>query len=207
MKFLTTMFLALFALAVLPTGSAQAAPEIGQPAPAFTAVDTNGNTHSLEDFLGKTVVLEWTNHDCPYVRKFYEVGAMQALQQEVTANEDMVWLVVNTSAEGQQGHFTAEQANEWMEQQGFASTAYLLDPEGEIGMAYEAKTTPQMYIIDAEGTLVYNGAIDDQPSANPATLEGATNYVRAALANIAAGEPVETALTNPYGCSVKYKNM
>lgn len=182
---------------------AKAAPEIGQPAPAFTGTDTNGTEHSLSDFEGKTVVLEWYNDGCPFVQKHYDSGNMQALQKEATEN-GVVWLTVVSSAPGKQGHTTPEEAKALMEKQSSNETARLLDPTGTIGQAYEAQTTPHMYVIDGEGVLRYMGAIDDNSSPNPDTIEGATNYVKAALDSLENGTEIAETSTKPYGCSVKY---
>lgn len=184
---------------------AQAAPTVGQPAPAFTGTDTAGNSHSLEAFRGQTVVLEWTNHECPYVRKHYGSGNMQALQEKWTG-EGVVWLSVVSSAPGQQGHVDAEAGTKVIEAEGAKPTAKILDPDGTIGRAYGARTTPHMYIIDAEGTLVYMGGIDDKPTANPADIDGATNFVDVALTELASGQAISTPVSRPYGCSVKYVN-
>jgi peroxiredoxin len=189
--------------AALMTAAPAAAPEVGKPAPDFTGTDTTGNTWDLADLRGTPVILEWTNHDCPYVVKHYESGNMQALQQEA-AEAGYTWLSVISSAPGKQGHVSAAQADELTESRGAAPTAVLLDPEGNIGKAYGARTTPHMYVIDADGTLVYMGGIDDKPTTNIADVEGAQNYVRLAMADLAAGEPVGNAVTRPYGCSVKY---
>ncbi|MCB9987895.1 MAG: redoxin domain-containing protein [Rhodospirillales bacterium] len=197
-RFLTA-FLALFAL----SAPAYAAPVIGEPAPAFTGTDTNGVEHALSDYLGKTVVLEWTNHECPFVKKHYGSGNMQALQKQAT-DEGVIWLSIVSSAPGKQGNVTGEQANEIMAEVDAHATARILDPDGTIGHLYDAKTTPHMFVIDAEGTLVYAGAIDDQPTPRPETIEGAHNYVRAALDNLAAGTAVEVSQTQAYGCGVKY---
>jgi peroxiredoxin len=192
-------------LAALPAASPALAADakIGEPAPAFTLTDTAGVTHNLSDFAGKTVVLEWTNHDCPFVKKHYNGENMQRQQADATA-DGVVWLVVNSSAPGKQGHVSAAQADQiqadWKAQQ----TAYLFDTDGSVGQAYGAKTTPHMYIIDPEGVLRYNGAIDSIPSASPADIEKAEQYVEIALAELAAGQPVSRPLTQPYGCSVKY---
>jgi peroxiredoxin len=196
------------AAAVLAVGigfgvTAMAAPKVGAPAPDFTGTDSHGNSRSLADYRGETVVLEWTNRDCPYVRKHYGTGNMQALQKKATA-DGVVWLSVISSAPGKQGHATPDLANDVAAEQGASPTAILLDPEGTIGRAYEARTTPHMYVIDGAGTLVYMGGIDDRPTANPADIEGAENYVLAALADVAAGRPVKTPTSRPYGCSVKY---
>jgi peroxiredoxin len=180
-----------------------AAPTVGQPAPAFTATDSMGKTHNLSDFKGKTVVLEWHNPECPFVKKFYEPGAMQKLQADARA-AGVVWLTVNSGAPGKQGHMTAQQANAYMKSQGMASAAYISDPTGTIGKAYDARTTPHMFVIDPTGVLIYAGGIDDTPTANSADIAKARNYVTAALADGKAGRPVATATSRPYGCSVKY---
>lgn len=193
--------LALVVTACLP--KAQASIEVGQPAPAFTVTDSNGNAHSLSDYAGRTVVLEWHNPECPYVVKYYDSGRMQALQAQYTG-EDIVWLTVNSGAQGKQGHMTPEQVNEYIAAKDGKATAYLIDADGAAGQAYGAKTTPHMYVINPDGTLIYNGAIDDRNSAKMESLEGAHNYVVAALESSKAGEPVETPLTQPYGCNVKY---
>lgn len=183
--------------------SANAGVVIGEPAPDFTATDTNGVEHTLSNFKGKNVVLEWSNHECPFVVKHYGSGNMQKLQQEATAN-DTVWITIVSSAEGKQGHVTPEDANAIMEEKGAASTARILDPSGEIGKLYDAKTTPHMFVIDKEGNVAYEGAIDSDTSFKQEAIAGATNYVAAALKSLDAGEPVKTASTKPYGCSVKY---
>ena len=169
----------------------------------MTVVDSNGTSHDLSDFAGKTVVLEWTNHGCPYVKKHYNTDNMQGLQKDATA-DDVVWLSVVSSAPGKQGYVSGEEANTLTAERGASPTAVILDSEGAAGRRFAAKTTPHMYIIDGEGTLRYQGAIDDNPSSNPATVDGATNYVRVALAEMAAGGDVSTTDTQPYGCSVKY---
>jgi len=195
--------LALLAAASAIAAPAAAAPVLGQPAPAFQAVDASGKTRSLSEFRGKTVVLEWTNNGCPYVQKHYNAGAMQGLQAQA-ARDGMVWLTVISSAPGMQGHLTGPQAKAWKAEAKAASTDILLDPQGTVGRAYDAKTTPHMYVVDKTGKLVYMGGIDDKASSDAATLKGATNYVAAALADVKAGRPVAQAATRPYGCSVKY---
>lgn len=177
-------------------------PTAGQAAPAFTLVDAEGIQRSLADFRGKTVVLEWTNEGCPYVKKHY-TGAMQALQRDATA-DGVVWLTIISSAPGTQGHVEGQAAREWRTRTNGAATHLLLDPTGQIGKLYDAKTTPDMRVIDAEGTLRFVGGIDDRPTNKPEDLEGANNFVRAALADMKAGRPVRTAFATPYGCSVKY---
>lgn len=198
------LFLAAFAFCALAlSGPAQAAPELGKPAPDFTRTDTNGISHKLSDLKGKIVVLEWTNPECPFVVKHYDSKNMQGLQTKYT-EAGVTWLTVNSSAEGKQGNLTGEAANTYIKDHDAKQTAYLLDPTGEIGKLYDAKTTPHMFIIDKEGTLVYAGAIDDNDSANPADAATAKNYVSTALDEVIAGKPVTEAQTKPYGCSVKY---
>lgn len=188
---------------LMRTDEAEASVATGARAPAFSAPDANGQTRTLAEFRGRTVVLEWTNHGCPYVRKHYDSRTMQTLQQEATA-DGIVWLQIISSAPGEQGHLDAAGARARVQTDGAHPTATLLDPSGAIGRAYGAMTTPHMYIISPEGVLLYQGAIDDRPSARPSSLEGATSYVRAALTDIAAGRAVQTAQTTPYGCNVKY---
>jgi hypothetical protein len=185
------------------TRNAEAAVETGAPAPAFSVQDANGAIRTLAEFRGRTVVLEWTNNGCPYVRKHYDSGNMQALQREATA-DGVVWLQVISSAPGEQGYLDGAGALARVRTDNAAPTATLLDPTGAMGHAYGARNTPHMFVISADGRVLYQGAIDNRPSARPSSLEGATNYVRAALADIEAGRPVQVAETTPYGCSVKY---
>ena len=187
----------------LVAGSAIAAPRVGEPAPDFTGVDTQGKTHRLADYRGKTVVLEWTNHDCPYVRKHYGAGNLQEQQREAAA-QGVIWLSVISSAPGQQGYVSPAEADELTRSRKAVPHAVLLDPEGRIGRAYEAKTTPHMFIIDEAGKLVYMGGIDSLATADPADIAKATQYVRVALKERAAGQPISAPVTRPYGCSVKY---
>jgi peroxiredoxin len=191
--------------ALVVAGTAHAQPVIGQPAPAFTATDTKGVSHSLSDFRGKTVVLEWTNHDCPYVKKHYDTGNMQALQREATA-EGVVWLTIISSAPGKQGYVTPDEADALTAERDAAPTAVLFDPEGIAGKAYGARTTPHMFVIDPDGTLVYMGGIDDRPTSSKADVEGARNYVREALTAVRSGQDVPQSTSRPYGCSIKYKS-
>ncbi len=177
--------------------------QVGEPAPDFTLVDSHGQEHSLSDFRGQVVVLEWLNHECPFVRKFYNAGKMQELQQRYT-EKDVVWLSIISSREGEQGWMTPEQINSANESKNVHATAVLIDEPGDVGRLYDARTTPQMYVINEEGVLVYNGAIDDKPTANPDDLRGAKNYVQLALDSVLSGEAVEISTTRPYGCSVKY---
>jgi peroxiredoxin len=176
----------------------------GDPAPPFTLTDINGVSHSLSDFRGKTVVLEWINHGCPFVVKHYEKGHMQALQREATAN-GVVWLSICSSAPGKQGHYSAEEWKKLNAKKQGAAAAILLDEDGAVGRLYGAKTTPHMFIIDGQGILVYQGAIDSKRSTDPDDIPKSENYVRAALDDLAAGRPVAKPQTTPYGCSVKYK--
>jgi peroxiredoxin len=192
----------LSTLLAVGLSSAAFAATVGQPAPGFTLTDSNGQTHSLADFKGKTVVLEWTNHECPFVVKHYGANNMQ--QQQAAAGDNVVWLSINSGAAGKQGHVDGAGANAVMAKNGHKSTAYLLDADGKVGQAYGAKTTPHMYVIDASGNLAYNGAIDSIPSADQADIPKATQYVTQALGEIKAGKPVSVATTKPYGCSVKY---
>jgi hypothetical protein len=188
----------------LLTQNADAAVEIGATAPAFVVQDASGQARSLSDYAGRTLVLEWTNNGCPYVRKHYDSNNMQTLQREASG-AGVVWLTVISSAEGEQGYLDGAGALARARQENASPSAILLDPSGTMGRAYGARTTPHMYVINGEGRLVYQGAIDDRPSSRPSSLEGATNYVRAALADVAAGRAVQTAQTTPYGCSVKYR--
>lgn len=183
--------------------TAEAQPVTGEPAPAFTATTASGETISLADFEGRTVVLEWTNHGCPYVQKHYDGNNMQTLQYGARAN-GVEWIQIISSAPGKQGHVTGEEALTLNAERGASPMHVVLDPSGEIGRAYDARTTPHMYVIDGQGVLRYAGAIDDAPSARPASLEGATNYVLNALMALDAGEPVDPDQTVAYGCNVKY---
>jgi peroxiredoxin len=177
--------------------------EVGKPAPDFTIMDTKGNPVSLSDFLGKPVVLEWTNHDCPYVRKHYGSGNMQRTQSALT-DEGVIWLSIISSAEGEQGYVTGSEADRLTASRGAYPTNVLLDPEGTVGRMYAARTTPHMFLIDEKGILQYQGAIDDKPSARRASLKDATNYVKAAWDSLKAETPITATNTKPYGCSVKY---
>jgi peroxiredoxin len=191
------------AVALLPTVAAAAGPDVGQPAPLFTAVDSTGKTWSLADLKGKVVVIETTNHDCPYVRKHYTAGNMQAQQREAAA-KGVVWLTSASSATGEQGYVTAQQANELTKSRNAAPAAVLLDPQSKVARAFGATVTPHMYIVDVKGTLVYKGGIDSIPSADPNDIAKATQYVRVALGEVLAGKPVSNPSTRPYGCSMKY---
>jgi peroxiredoxin len=198
-----TPLAAALAALLAAASSALAAPAVGAPAPAFSATDTQGKTRSLSEFKGKRVVLEWHNKSCPYVVKHYGSGNMQRLQKQLTA-DGVVWLTVNSSAPGKQGHVTPAESDAYVAEQKAAPTAVLLDADGTVGRAYGAKTTPHMFLIDEKGVLVYAGAIDDKPTTEAADVEGAKSYLLAAYGEIGAGKPVTTASTAPYGCSVKY---
>ncbi len=195
--------LALGALQFSYVQPANAAISVGGEAPGFTLPNTTGGETSLSDFDGKKVILEWTNHDCPYVVKHYSTNNMQSLQTDLTG-QDVVWLTIISSAPGKQGHVSADEANELTTSRGAAPTAVLIDEEGTVGQLYGAATTPHMFVIDAEQTIQYAGAIDDNSSSRASTVEGAKNYVRQAVAELKAGEAVSEAQTTPYGCSVKY---
>ncbi len=191
------------ALAARPAPASEPA-AVDTPAPAFTLRDANGGTHSLDEFQGKFVVLEWVNFDCPFVRKHYGSGAMQDLQRTMTAR-GIVWLSICSSAPGKQGYFEGDELKERIATEHSSPTAYLLDPEGTVGKLYNAKTTPHMFVIDPKGTLIYAGGIDNMATTDKGDIARATNYVTAALQEATAGKPVEVKTTRSYGCSVKYK--
>lgn len=179
-------------------------PVVGQTAPDFTGTDANGNTVKLSDLKGKIVVLEWNNPECPFVVKHYGAKNMQKLQAAAAAKPDLVWLTVNSGAEGLQGHLTPAQAKEYVTKQEAKPAHYILDAKGEIGKLYQAKTTPHMFVIDKEGILAYAGAIDDNPTPRKEGIETAKNYVTAAIEALEAGKKVDVATSQPYGCAVKY---
>ena len=193
---------AILAAAWAPSGIAHAA-RVGDQAPSFTGTDSNGLTESLSQYAGKYVVLEWHNRDCPYTRKHYESGNMQSLQKEWRA-KGVVWFTVISSAPGEQGYVTDAEENSYLAQMHADPTAVLMDSSGKGGRLYAAKTTPEMYVIDPAGKLIYDGAIDDRPTPDPNDIRGANNYVTDALTEAMAGKPVATPDTRPYGCSVKY---
>ena len=190
---LVVMALSILALAV----------RVGEPAPNFTAADSNGKTHTLSSYRGKFVVLEWHNQGCPYTKKHYDSGNMERLQKEWT-QKGVVWFTVISSAPGTQGYVTAQQENEYMQRMHAAPTAALLDPTGDLGHLYDAKTTPHMFIINPDGVLIYDGAIDDKPTPDEADIATSRNYVSLALTQAMSGKPVDTPTSRPYGCSVKY---
>ena len=176
---------------------------VGQKAPGFTLTDIAGKTNALSAFKGKYVVLEWTNYDCPFVKKHYGTGNMQRLQKAYT-EKGVIWLSINSSAAGKQGNYPPEKWVEMVKEKGAAPTALLLDHDGTVGKMYGAKTTPHLFVINPEGTLLYTGAIDDKATFAPEDVKTAKNYVVAALDAAMAGQPVEVQSTQSYGCSVKY---
>jgi hypothetical protein len=192
-----------FAAAFVAT-SALAAPQVGQPAPNFKLNDASGRIVSLSDYRGKTVVLEWNNPGCPFVKKHYDSGNMQRTQA-AAARDGAVWLTINSGAAGKQGHMNGAEARSFVSAQKAQPAAYLLDPKGVVGKGYDAKTTPHLFVIDPRGTLVYAGGIDDKPTADKADIPGARNHVLAALGELKAGKPVSVSTSRPYGCSVKYQ--
>ena len=189
---------------VLVPAAARAQATVGQPAPAFSAPDQTGATRSLDAYKGKWVVLEWVNHECPFVKKHYGSGNMQSQQKELTG-KGAVWLSVISSAPGKQGYVDAAGANALTKSRGAAPTAVLLDPAGDVGHKYEAKTTPHMYVVAPDGKLIYMGGIDSIPSSDADDIAKAKPYVKVALSEAMAGKPVTDASTKPYGCSVKYQ--
>ena len=194
---------ALMAFSALPS-LAQASATVGQRAPDFTLQDTAGQPVRLSDYKGKTVVLEWTNPGCPFVRKHYDSGNMPATQKDAI-DHAVVWLSINSTEKGSGDYLQPAALAHWLHERKGVAPAVLMDEEGTVGQAYGARTTPHMFIVNPEGMLVYAGAIDSIASARPADIPKATNYVKAALADLAAGRPVAQAVTQAYGCSVKYK--
>jgi peroxiredoxin len=187
----------------MPGRGAGDSPAVGTNAPNFSVTDSSGKTQSVSQYKGKYVVLEWFNPECPFVKKHYSSGNMQKLQEQFIA-KGIVWLTIDSSAPGKQGHLTAEEANEKITKLKMKSTALVLDPDGKAGQTYGAKNTPHMFVINPEGTIIYEGAIDSRNSTSAADIPNATNYVKVALEESLAGKPVSTAITRPYGCSVKY---
>ena len=192
------------ALFIAPTGAAGLRAHPGAPAPAFSAKDISGQVVSLDNYRGKTIILEWTNNGCPFVGKHYNSGNMQALQWRFTAG-GAVWLSIASSAPGQEGYVSPDEARADIARWNAAPSDYLLDPDGVVGRLYDARATPHMVAIDRAGIVAYMGAIDDKPSVNPADVKTAKNYVVAALEELAAGKPVTISATRAYGCRVKYK--
>jgi peroxiredoxin len=192
---------ALFAVTLAT--SAYARPQLGKAAPDFSLPDLSGKQHELSDYKGKYVVLEWVNFGCPFVKKHYGSENMQKLQKEF-ADKGVVWLSICSSAPGKQGNESPEAAKKGISEFGWAASAYLQDEDGKVGKLYNAKTTPEMFVVDPEGTLIYAGAIDDKPTPDPSTVKGSNNFVKAALTEATAGKDVSVPSTKPYGCSVKY---
>ena len=199
-KSILTILASLAATTLLALDS----PPVGSAAPDFSLTDAKGKTHSLSQYKGKYVVLEWFNPECPFVKKHYGSGNMQKLQEEYTS-KGVVWLTIDSNAPGTEGNLTSEQAVQKMTEWKTHQTSLLLDPEGKAGRAYGAKNTPNMVVINPEGKLIYEGAIDSKATPNPTDIPSSTNYVKVALDESLAGKPVTTANTRPYGCSVKYK--
>jgi peroxiredoxin len=196
----------LFAFAIFATANTFAAnnAEIDKSAPDFTLMDSYGKTHKLSDFIGKTVVLEWVNFDCPFVVKHYSSDNMQNIQKKYT-EKGVIWLSICSSAEGKQGHFKNDEINKRIKDRNAKMTHYLIDEDGSIGKLYNAKTTPHMYIIDKNGILIYAGAIDDKKSTDKNDIPNSKNFISVNLDKLLNGEPLDTKTTVPYGCSVKYK--
>lgn len=199
MRFAKTLVLAT----LFVTGSALAAAKVGDAAPNFTLPGSDGKPHSLAEYKGKNVVLEWTNDGCPFVKKHYGSGNMQSLQKEAQ-KDGAVWLSIISSAPGQQGNVSAQRAAELSKERGATPTVVLIDDKGTVGHLYDAKTTPHMFIVDKTGKLVYAGGIDSIASSDPEDIASAKPYVKTALAEVTAGKSVTTAVTKPYGCGIKY---
>ncbi|MBA4136487.1 MAG: thioredoxin family protein [Opitutus sp.] len=202
MKRIASLLAATLSLAVV--SAALAAPEVGQPAPDFTLTDISGKSHSLSSLKGQTVILEWVNPECPFVVKHYDKsGNMPATQKAATA-DGVVWFSINSAAPGKQGDYNPAKAEAWMTRVKAAPTAYFRDQDGKVGKLYDARTTPHMFVINPQGVLVYAGGIDDIRSADADDIAKATNFVKAALADLKSGKDVQTKTSRPYGCSVKY---
>ena len=197
------LFITVLSLNLGVVVSVMAAVEVGQSAPDFSLMDTKGASHKLSDYKGKFVVLEWVNPDCPFVHKHYDSKNMQNLQAQYTG-QGVVWLSINSSVEGKQGHYSSEENDRIVQEREAHPTAVLLDGAGDVGRLYGAQTTPHMFIIDPQGTLIYQGAIDNTPTPDPAAIPNSVNYVRQALDEAMSGKPVSVAATKSYGCSVKY---
>jgi hypothetical protein len=199
----TLCLLAVVAIAATCSSIARGAVVVGHPAPDFSLTDINGQVRRLSDYRGRTVVLEWTNPECPIVQKHYRSGNMPALQKSATA-DGVVWLSINSGHPGAEGDYAPGQVAQWLDSTGARPTAYMRDRDGAVGRLYGARATPHMFVIAGDGTLVYAGAIDSIPSADPADIAQATNYVRAALDAVKAGRPVAVPTSRAYGCAVKY---
>ncbi len=201
----STLFPILVALVLCAVPALTWAAKVGETAPDFTGTASNGKAVRLSDYRGKYVELEWHNNGCPFVRKQYNSGNMQRLQKQWTS-QGVVWFTILSSAPGKQGYVSASDENDYLAKEQAAPTAALLDPTGDIGHLYDAKTSPHMFVINPQGVVIYDGAIDDKPTTDLADVPGATNYVSLALQQAMAGKPVVTAATRPYGCSVKYSD-
>jgi peroxiredoxin len=177
----------------------------GQKAPEFSLADANGKTHGLADYKGKWVVLEWVNYDCPFVKKHYHSGNMQALQKEIRG-QGVVWLSINSSADGKQGSFRGEELKARIQQEKAVPDAYLIDADGKVGKAYQARTTPTMVLINPSGLVAYTGAIDDHASTDAEDIPKSVNHVKKAVTEALQGKAIETTSSKSYGCSVKYAN-
>jgi peroxiredoxin len=199
---LKTLFAVLCTTSMVLYASASSALSVGETAPAIVAHDTHGNKVDLHAMKGITV-LEWSNPGCPFVKKHYGSNNMQTLQNKAT-KDGVTWIIINSSAQGKQGSMTAEEANTLMKEQKYAASHMILDSKGAIGKAYDAKTTPHMFVIDADHTIAYMGAIDSKNGVNPEEIASATNYVQGALDALKAGKTPDPAVTQPYGCGVKY---
>jgi peroxiredoxin len=198
---LTTFLASLITTAALADANV---PPVGSAAPDFSVTDVKGKAQSLGNYRGKYVVLEWFNPECPFVKKHYGSGNMQKLQAEFTS-KGVAWLTIDSNAPGEEGNLTPEQAQQKMSEWKTKQTALLLDPDGKVGQLYGAKNTPFMVVINPEGKIVYEGAIDSKATPNPSDIASSTNYVKVALDETMAGKPVSTPQSRPYGCSVKYK--
>ncbi|MGZ4958236.1 MAG: redoxin domain-containing protein [Methylomonas sp.] len=190
-------------IAALYAGTVRSEPVVGQPAPAFSGATADGGTLNLADLRGKTVILEWTNHECPFVVKHYESGNIPNVQKQA-ASQGIVWLQIISSAPGKEGYVDAATAKKLNQERGAAPANTVFDPSGAIGKLYAATNTPQLFIIDPKGTLLYKGGIDSIPSADKDDIATAENYIASALKELAAGKPISKTVTKPYGCSVKY---
>jgi len=199
LRTLISLLAASFGLVAL----AAARVEIGAPAPDFTLTDIDGRTHRLSDYRGKTVILEWVNPECPFVVKHYESGNLPRTQAAAVA-QGSIWLLINSARPGSQGDFSADEARSWQARTGAAANAYIRDSDGTLGRLYDAKTTPHLFIITPDGVLAYDGAIDSIRSTRQSDIAKAENYVTSALDALMRGEPVKTAVTRPYGCTIKY---
>ena len=201
---LSTLLIASLAFLNMTSDTERSGAVVGERAPDFSVVDAYGNMHSLSDFEGQYVILEWLNHDCPFVRKHYDGNNMQELQKKYT-EKGVVWLSVISSAPGTQGHLEPEGAQELTKEKNASPSAVLLDVDGTMGRAYDARVTPHMYIINPDGILEFNGAIDDRPTARVRDLEGARNFLVEAMDALMSGEEVAVRTNTPYGCTVKYE--